>query len=426
MINDVLDLSKIESGHITLNEQNFDLYELLDTLEEMFHLKAESQGLQLIMERTPDVPHYIRTDQKKLRQVLINLISNALKFTQEGGVTLRVRTQPTCIVAVPADLEQETICPVPPPVQLAFEVEDTGCGIADHELDLLFAAFAQTEAGRNLQQGTGLGLPISRKFVQLMGGDIRVSSVLNQGSIFHFDIQVQPVSPQQLQAKIQLKRVISLVPGQPQYRILIVDDRWTNRKLLLKLLVPLGFVVQEAENGLEAIQIWEQWTPHLIFMDMRMPVINGYEATQQIKSHLKGQATIIIALTASSFEEERALILSAGCDDFVRKPFREEFLLEKMTQHLGVSFIYETPGTLTANSPGYAPPELTIALLQQMSPTWIAQLHQAATKLNAKLVLTLVDQIPPDQSILAHALQNLVNQVRFDAIVRLTQQAGNL
>jgi signal transduction histidine kinase/CheY-like chemotaxis protein len=325
LINDVLSMSKIEAGRIILTENSFDLYSLLDSLEEMFRLKAKSKGLEFMFERSLKVPQYIYTDESKLRQVLINLLGNAIKFTETGRVILRVK----------ADEKQNH-----EPSLLTFEVEDTGSGIAPADLGKLFKPFVQTEAGQKSHQGTGLGLSISQQFVHLMRGQITVSSTPSQGTIFSFDIQASPAQMPQVETKIE-RRAIALAPDQPSYRILVVEDKPENRQLLVKLLTSLGFDVHEAENGQEGIALWHTWEPHLIWMDMRMPIMDGYEATRQIKAHLKGQATVIIALTASAFDEEQAIVLSTGCDDFVGKPFREQVILEKMAKHLGVRYLYE-------------------------------------------------------------------------------------
>ncbi|MDT9295439.1 MAG: ATP-binding protein [Arthrospira platensis PCC 7345] len=417
LINDVLDMSKIEAGQISLNQNNFDLWSLLDSLEEMFSIRAASEGLKLIFVRSPNLPRYINTDERKLRQVLINLIGNAVKFTENGSVTLHSQ-----VIDPPNQIDN----PQPPPMVLQFTVEDTGPGIAPADIDQLFEPFLQTKTGRKYQQGTGLGLPISQQFVQLMGGDISVSSTLGVGSVFKFKIRVSLGYPEErASSQLQHQRIVSLAPNQPKYRILVVDDRESNRQLLVKFLSPLGFEVQEAENGQEAIAIWNQWKPHLIWMDMRMPVMNGYEATTQIKSHLKGQATVIIALTASAFEEERAVVLSAGCDDFVRKPFEEQILFEKMAKHLGVRYIYEQqinsqPSLLVQRQP------LEANCLMVMPKDWIVQLHQAATELDDKLVLQLLEDISEDQVALRESLIDLVERVRFDMILSLTQSALKL
>ena len=310
-----------------------------------------------------------------------------------------------------------------PITHLHFEVEDTGAGIAPHEMESLFEPFVQTETGRKSQQGTGLGLPISRKFVQLMGGDITLRSTLGQGTIFKFDIQLKLAQTEDLQELQQIRRVIGLEPGQPEYRILVVDDRDLNRRLLTKLLSPMGFQVREAENGQEAIAVWESWEPHLIWMDMRMPVMSGYEATEHIKSHIKGQATAIIALTASVLEEEKAIVLGAGCEDFVRKPFREEVIWEKMAKYLGVRYVYEDQQAQSACS---GQDEKTSAFvlqpssLQVMPADWITQLQHAATQLDAEQILALITQIPQTHICLAKALQQKVNDFDFGQIVNLT------
>ncbi len=335
LINDVLEMSKIEAGRTTLNENRFDLYRLLSSLQEMLHLKAHSKGLQLTFNYSPDTPRYVRTDESKLRQILINLIGNAIKFTSSGAVTLRVGRSHK------SDVTSHKGESAPGSLFLHFEVEDTGPGIAADELDTLFEPFVQTKTGKMSQEGTGLGLPITRQFVQLLGGNITVSSTLGEGTIFKFDVKVTLAPAAEIQTATSTRQAIALAPNQRTYRILVVDDRGESRQLLLHLLSRLGFEVREAENGQQAVALWDSWQPHLILMDMRMPVMDGYEATKQIKSHLKGQATVIIALTASAFEEDRTMILSAGCDDFVRKPFQEEVLLEKIATHLGVRYVYE-------------------------------------------------------------------------------------
>ncbi len=402
LINDILEMSKIEAGRTTINENSFDIYRLLDSLEDMLRLKADTKGLQLIFERTPDVPQYIKTDESKLRQVLINLVGNAIKFTAEGGVTLRSKTIDNS--------------------HLLFEIEDTGPGIDADEIDKLFEAFGQTETGRKSQQGTGLGLPISQKFVQLMGGNIRVSSILGQGTMFAFDIEISLADASEVQNNKPTRKVIGLAPEQPEYRILAVDDRLESRLLLVKLLTSLGFAVREAANGQEAIAQWESWSPHLIWMDMRMPVMDGYEATKQIKATMKGQATVIIALTASAFEEERTVVLSAGCDDFMRKPFREEILFDKMAEHLGVKYIYEEElekSKVKSQESKVGEEESLEVYLSQMSNEWREELHQAAVECSDDLILELSEQIPEENAQLAIALKDLANNFLFDQILDL-------
>jgi CheY-like chemotaxis protein len=244
--------------------------------------------------------------------------------------------------------------------------------------------------------------------------------------VFKFDIQVQlgqDISPQLVETS---RKAIGLEPGQPTYRILVVDDRWANRRLLVQLLSPVGFEVCEATNGREAIDLWQSWEPHLIWMDMRMPIVDGYEATRQIKSHLKGQATVIIALTASTLEEERAIVLSSGCNDFVRKPFRAETIFEKMAQFLGVRYIYEDAYNEVV--PTLMPPQsiagkLTSTALTVMPVEWLAQLRRAAAELDDKLIANSISQIPSEHYSLAIALEKMVNDFDFDRIMQLAEQA---
>ena len=231
-------------------------------------------------------------------------------------------------------------------------MEDTGEGIAADQLPSLFEPFRQTASGIKAQEGTGLGLSISRQFVRLMGGDIRVRSVAGQGTLFAFDVQLAPAELAEVAAAPAERRVIGIAPDpstgsgqatQREYRMLVVDDKRENRRLLVEWLQAAGFVVREAANGQEAIEIWEDWSPQMIWMDVRMPVLDGYEATRRIKASLRGQATVIIALTASAFEHEQEIVRAAGCDDVVRKPVREATIFAKIAEHLGIRFVYEDP-----------------------------------------------------------------------------------
>lgn len=427
LINDVLEMSKIEAGRVTLNQNSFDLYHLLRSLEEMLQIKAHSKGLSLIFDRTPAVPQYVQTDEGKLRQVLINLLDNAIKFTQGGRVMLRVGvgSREALRSSVVAAIDSPT-CPESPQAaaavdQLWFEVSDTGSGIASAELGHLFEPFVQAESGRKLQQGTGLGLPISQKFVHLMGGDITIDSSVGQGTSFAFDIQICPVEKAEVATHRPHRQVIGLKPDQLPYRILIVEDKWENRQLLVKILTSVGFEVRQAENGLEGVKVWQSWEPHLIWMDMRMPVMDGFEATKQIRSQLKGQATVIIALTASAFAESRSIVLSAGCDDFVPKPFREQMVFDKMAEHLGVQYRYATPQDDQAVKNALVLP-LSTSDLGVMPSDWIEKLWDAAIKVDASQIRTLIKEIPATAPRLSEALTDLVDRFCFDEIIALTQR----
>ncbi|MEB3179776.1 MAG: PAS domain S-box protein [Nostocaceae cyanobacterium] len=409
LISDILEMSKIEAGRTTFNESSFDLIKLLDNLKEMLQLKAVAKGLQLLFEYSNNIPRYVKTDESKLRQVLLNLLGNAIKFTQEGGVTLRVMAKE---VNEPGE-QKSNLSAISTPCSLHFEVEDTGPGIATEEINLLFEAFGQTATGRKSGQGTGLGLPISSKYIQLMGGNINVKSTVGEGTLFTFDIQITPGDEVEIKTPQSRTRVIALAPNQREYRILVVEDRPESRLVLVKLLTSIGFAVREAENGQQAIDLWENWQPHLIWMDMQMPIMDGYKATRMIKARERElgregerdssqppnpHKTIIIAFTASAFEEQRQAILQAGCDDFVRKPFREEVLLEKLGHYLGVKYIY-------ADDSNQQQPEAQIGdssstteelrcLLSQITGDLVSQIHHAAASCSDDLILELLEQIP--------------------------------
>jgi CheY-like chemotaxis protein len=307
--------------------------------------------------------------------------------------------------------------------RLCFEVEDTGPGIAPEELDAVFDPFRQTKSGQASQEGTGLGMPISREFVRLMGGDLTVRSELGAGTLFEFDVQIALADAGDIPAAQAKRRVVGLEPDQPVFRLLVVEDREPNRRLLVKMLAPLGFEMYEAVNGQEGIEMWERYQPHLVWMDMRMPVMDGHEATQRIKATTMGQATVVVALTASAFERDRAMILSGGCDDFVRKPFREEEILDVLAKHLGVRFVYEEdaqPGGVPAEPEGGV---LSAADLAGLPPEWVASLYEAAAQLDADLVLDRIEQVRASNAALADGLARLVRDFRFDVIMAVSAGA---
>lgn len=402
LINDVLQMSKIEAGQVVLNETDFDLYHLFHELDTLLQLKATIKQLQLSFILDCTVPQYIRTDEKKLRQVLINIIGNAIKFTEKGGVTVKVCCQGH---------------------QLFFAVQDTGQGIEHEALETLFSSFTQAKAGINSGEGTGLGLPISEKFINLMGGNITVESVVEEGTTFRFDIHFCPaiVAMKNTTATI-FRYPVGLACDQPHFRILVVEDKQTNRDLLVKLLSLVGFEVKEASNGKEAIALWDTWEPQLIWMDMQMPIMNGYEATKRIKASFRGQATVIIALTASVFEEQRQQVLDCGCDDFAAKPFRTQEIFDKMAQYLGVQYVYEE--SLSNKMENNQEHDIVASIsnhLYVMSDQWITQIYQRACEGNDLLLLELLEAIPPEETTLRKALNELIENFQFDEIIKLSK-----
>ncbi|MFM9265725.1 response regulator [Tychonema sp. BBK16] len=426
LINDVLDLSKIEAGIVALDETSFDLYQLLDALEEMFQIKAETKNLRLKFSVQSQVPQYIKTDEKKLRVCLINLLGNSLKFTGNGGkILLYVGLENAS--PLPAESEIASNSTSTEECLISFEVQDTGVGIAVAEIDTLFNAFVQTEAGKKAADGTGLGLTITKKYVQIMGGNIEVSSIVGEGTTFKFHIKISPAAPSAVSIT-RLQRVLGLEAEQPVYRILAVDDNTENRLLIMKMLQPIGFEVREAENGQEAIEIWESWQPNLIWMDTRMPVMNGFEAVKEIRAKEKNtrSRTVVIALTASIFEERKGEIIAAGCDDFVRKPFLEQTIFEKIAHYLGVRYIYqELSIPFTTGGRRYfmseKPDSFFLPLLAEMPKNWLEELDDAANDVNEELVIEVVDRIWESHPTLANALKDLLDDYRLDRIVNLTQ-----
>ena len=413
LINNVLDLSKIEADKVELNPQNFDLYNLLDDVEDMLYLKAANAGINLIFEREHDVPRYINTDAVKLRQILINLINNAIKFTKVGSVfvnVINVNKSENGLKNKP-----ETDC------TLNFSVRDTGVGIAEEELSKLFVAFSQTQSGREKQEGTGLGLAISRKFVQLMGGDITVSSEVDKGTNFQFQIQVPLGQALDHDDRTEKYRALALAPDQPAYKILVVDDKPANCELLIKLLQPMGFEVKEAHHGQEAIALWDEWEPHLIWMDMRMPVMDGYEATKYIKSTTKGNATAVIALTASVLEEEKAVVLSSGCDDFVRKPFNEQVIFDILAKHLGVKYIYDTSPIYEHETDLSVEILLTSDNLKIMPKIWLTKLYKSSLEADKNFVMSLIEEIPEQEEFLVRSLTKIVRNFQFEKLIDLVE-----
>ncbi len=413
LINDVLDMSKIEADLTVLDKKSFDLHHTLTVVEEIIRSRGGAKGLRYSVSRTPDVPRYIRADEQRLRQVLINLLGNSVKFTEKGRVTLRVSS-------LPADKGQ-------PNQKIHFEIEDTGRGIASADLTNIFDSFVQIKSDRQSGEGTGMGLTISRKLVQMMGGDISVESELGKGSIFSFDIETESVDKDEIEVQAKVPRVIGLAPGQPVYRLLVVEDNPANRILLSKLLRLVGFEVYEAINGREGVEQYEKLQPALIWMDIRMPVMDGYEATRAIRQteiSSNQPKTPIIAVTAHAFEDERELILAAGCDDVVRKPFQETEIFEVMTRHLGVRYIYEEAEGRKAEGEGEAAGDtLTSEALAELPDDLLAELRQAVVDLDVDLVESITGRIRSLNATVADELEDLADNFQYDKLLTLLQQS---
>jgi len=402
LINDVLEMSKVEAGHTALNEQSFNLYEFLNELAQMFKDRAKQKGLGLALNIAKNLPIYIKTDPQKLRQVLTNIIGNALKFTSEGSINLYAEQQNS-------DAESP---------RLSFQVKDTGCGIPTMDMKKLFDPFVQLESSDS-QHGTGLGLSISHQFVRLMGGEIQVESTPGKGSTFSFYIRAQTTKNEVFKQTKTAQRVLQLAPNQKTIRILIVEDELENRLLLRKILESAGFVVQEAENGLKGIELFQQWSPDLVFMDMRMPVMDGYQATGEIKAI--DQESIIIALTASVFEEQRISILACGCDELMHKPCSDQEIFSMIAKHLNIQYVYQdlTKDVSVLEKPGPLQADDFVGA----SKAWCGKFQQAAKQADAEQLETLVDGLGDKNQTLKKGLRQLIADYRYDEIRRLLSKA---
>ncbi len=336
LINDVLDISRIEAGRVTVQNAAFDLHDTLLGVEEMIRVRAEQKGLSFVVEHSGELPRYVFGDAGHLRQVLVNLLGNAVKYTEAGGICLRLTPE--------AD-------------SIRFEVIDSGPGIAPEEHERIFQPFYQAEYGIAKGEGTGLGLTIGREYVRLMGGELWVRSEPGHGSVFGFSLPLPETQVPLIET--HQHRVLGLEPGQAAMRILVAEDNPDNQELIASLLTGVGFEVQVAENGQRAVELFQQWQPHFIWMDMRMPVLDGYQASQRIRALPGGQAVKIVALTASAFHENRDAILAAGCDDMLAKPIDETRLYLLMGEMLGLRYRYADQAGHRAPQPSGAVNDLS-------------------------------------------------------------------
>jgi CheY-like chemotaxis protein/anti-sigma regulatory factor (Ser/Thr protein kinase) len=400
LINDILEMSKIEAGRTTLNLSTFDLPVLFKDLEMMFRVRTNEKKLTFSVDLIDDVPQHIVSDINKLRQVFINVLGNAVKFTDQGGVVVRVS----------ADREQAT-APV-----LRVEIQDTGPGISPEEQDQLFRHFEQTKTGKQTGTGTGLGLAISREFVRLMGGDISLKSEVGKGSIFVIRLPLQEGEAHAVEGKEKPRHVLRLQSGQPICRVLIADDIEDNRQLLAELLTPVGFEVRLATNGAEAIHEFEQWRPHLILMDFRMPVMDGHEAIRRIRSIPTSKETKIIAVTASALDENRQDLMAIGADDFISKPFREAELFQKIHHHLSVEYVY-------ADQPDVDSGEDTTELTPESLVGWpqdiMDAMREAVITADLDQLLTRIQEAEARDPQVAQALRRLAENFQYQKLLDL-------
>ncbi len=397
LINDVLEMAKIEAGRVQLENAPFDLGLMLRDVAEMVQTRAQEKGLQLIIDQSSSLPRFINGDEPKLREVLINLVGNAVKFTQQGGITVRL--------GLKTDTE---------PQRLLVEVEDSGIGIKPEDQRAIFEPFVQLGQS-DMQKGTGLGLTITRQFVELMGGNISLQSAPGKGSIFRLELPVQVVAETEIsKPPKRMDEVIGLAPGQPEYRILIVEDQMESRLLLQRLLQGVGFKVMLAENGEQAIKAFQSWQPHFIWMDRRMPVMDGIEATQRIRELPGGKEVKIAAVTASVFQEQHDELTRAGMDDFVRKPYRMSEIYGCMAKYLGVRYVYGNEFA-TENEPAVA---LTGTMLGGLSHALRSELTEALLSLDSERIDAVIKKISEQDASLGKLLVNLASNFNYPAILR--------
>ena len=342
VINEILDLSKIEAGKMVKNEETFSFVPMLKSVYEMLSMKADSKRIGFNFAALSAMPAEVKTDRSKLRQILINLIGNAIKFTSQGAVSLYVKVSP---IGEPEELDHR----VSRKIRVDFEVKDTGRGISESEISKLFERYSQTESGRRSSEGTGLGLPIAKNFVQLLGGNVHVTSELGEGTVFRFFIECDELAPirakpgesTKLLDETTAQNIIGFDAPKGDIKILVAEDQPTNRLLLRKILGKAGFTIEEVENGQEAVEKWGEWKPDIIFMDEDMPVMKGSEAAREITSMAGTEKPVIVSLTAYALEQAREGALAAGCTDFVAKPFRSHELFTVIAKHLGVTYHFK-------------------------------------------------------------------------------------
>lgn len=403
LINDILEMSKIEAGRIVLSPGPFDLMDFLREVELMFQICASEKRLSLEMVIDDDVPQFILADEGKLRQVLVNLLGNAVKFTNEGGILVRVTT-----------IKAETI-------QLVFEVIDSGIGIGEKDIDSVFEAFEQvTDDKKTLAQGgTGLGLPISREYARFMGGDLTVSSRHGNGTTFRLNVRVEETNKTVAVKLANKSRVIGLAPGQAPYRILVADDMETNRDFLLQLLGPIGFKIDEAENGEKAVESFKANKQDLILIDVRMPIMDGIEATKLIRQLPEGKNTPIITVTAHAFEDEKVEIMESGTNEILHKPLQEKILFEVLKNHLGVKYLYDELDKGDTENRDGLPDFIAADAMALLPPKHVTQMCEAIKLGDYKQLQILIDELDPAHENIAQTLHSLAAHYDYYKLIEL-------
>jgi len=406
LINDVLDMAKVEAGRIQVKEVSFDLRAAVKEVCELLRLRAEAKGIVLTVAITAELPGIIVADEGKLRQVLLNLIGNAIKFTIAGGVTLHLEHR---------ELDHSES------VMLIVKVIDTGPGIKQEDQSRAFEPFVQLGHVSD-QKGTGLGLSITRQFVEVMGGTITIESDVGKGSQFIVEVPVKisDVAHTIVENVNELRR---LLPGEPEYRVLIVDDQEENRLLLQRLLTRAGFLVCEAENGEQGVALFTTWQPHFIWMDWRMPLMDGAEVTRRIRTLEGGREVKIVAVTASVFKEEYEQIMAAGVDDFVLKPIQFGSIYDCMTKHLAVSFSSEQGLMRDADSTSAKGLDCTAMAVLPLALR--NELADAINVIDSEQIATIIDRISVMYPLIGEVLHRYADGFHYTDIARLLKNCND-
>ena len=404
LINDILDLSKIEAGRITLKESGFSLKNLLNDVRVMFSLRAEEKRLALTVEQDDAAPEFISADEAKIRQILINVVGNAMKFTDTGSINVRVRAQ----VRMPEDPTDART------TELIMSITDTGPGIAAAEQEIIFNAFQQATATAQKAGGTGLGLTISRRLAELMGGSLMVESQPGQGSTFTLRLPViSATHARQKESPSAYNQVTGLAEGMPRIRILVADDVSANNELIRDMLEPLGFEVRTVQNGREAVEQFHVWKPAAILMDLRMPVMDGFDATREIRATEAGANLPIFAVTASTFEDDIRL-QTEGFNGYIRKPFTLSRLLGEFAHHLQVEYRRSAPQAEEVQPAAGA--GLNADAVPQVLRENICSAIETGNSVQLKTLLKEIE--PIDGRLHAHA-KRLAQQFDYDALLKL-------
>jgi len=410
LINDVLDLAKIEAGRMDLAPAPFHLPKFLRQIIDIIRARAEAKDITLTYEPLSPLPATVVADEKRLRQVLLNLLGNAVKFTDQGHVTLRVSVNDEIRMQ---NAEGDPAIHPSTFITLHFEVEDTGAGIAPEQLERVFQPFEQAGEIDKRVEGTGLGLAISRQIVQLMGGRLQVESKLGQGSAFWFDVTLPVIEAVAQGEATPIRAIVGY--EEARRKVLVADDKAYNRQFLVDLLVPLGFEVSMAGNGQETIDKALTWQPDAIVMDLVMPVKTGFEAAQELRqrSEFEAKRVCIIAVSASVLEADQEKSRVAGCDAFLPKPIEAERLLDLLAKPLGLTWIYAKVEA-GSEAPLVPPPAEELAALYQLADEGrVFDLQAQAARL---------EKLGEAYAPFAHRLQKLSRGFEIDQIRAFLKQ----